>query len=202
MFRLLGKKIFTILYSCFLLNWTYEYQSFHLLATANHLLFMASKFSDFKKLTYWRILILAVSQFNKRIKHYFPHINVCQAVPSDNVLQPNREAMRTATHLSHSGFASVNTEKNVLLSLLYTILSSTPGLNGSESLCCRGFLCPETYSIVKKLFGRYRYTLEDLTFLKRSPDLLNNVKIDQDQLWIIMKPILFYWGCGHFGQVT
>ena len=38
--------------------------------------------------------------------------------------------------------------------------------------------------------------------LKRSPDLLNNVKIGQNQLWLIMKHILFYGGCGHFGQVT
>ena len=34
--------------------------------------------------------------------------------------------------------------------------------------------------------------LEDLTVLKRSPDLLNNVKIGQDQLQLIMKHILFY----------
>ena len=38
--------------------------------------------------------------------------------------------------------------------------------------------------------------------LKRSPDLLNNVKIGQNQLWLIMKHILFYGSCGHFGQVT
>ena len=38
--------------------------------------------------------------------------------------------------------------------------------------------------------------------LKRSPDLLNNVKIGQDQLPLIMKHILFYGGCSHFGQVT
>ena len=44
--------------------------------------------------------------------------------------------------------------------------------------------------------------LEDLMVLKRSPDLLNNVKIGQDQLQHIMKHILFYGGCGHFGQVT
>ena len=44
--------------------------------------------------------------------------------------------------------------------------------------------------------------LEDLTVLKRSPDLLNNVKIGQDQLQLIMKHILFYGGCDHFGQVT
>ena len=44
--------------------------------------------------------------------------------------------------------------------------------------------------------------LEDLTVLKRSPDLLNNVKIGQDQLQLKMKHILFYGGCGHFGQVT
>ena len=38
--------------------------------------------------------------------------------------------------------------------------------------------------------------------MKRSPDLLNNVKIGQDQLWLIMKPILFYGRYSHFGQVT
>ena len=40
--------------------------------------------------------------------------------------------------------------------------------------------------------------LEDLMVPKRSPDLLNNVKIDQDQLQLIMKHILLYGG----GQVT
>ena len=44
--------------------------------------------------------------------------------------------------------------------------------------------------------------LEDLTVLKRSPDLLNNVKIRQDQLQLIMKHILFNGGCCHFGQMT
>ena len=44
--------------------------------------------------------------------------------------------------------------------------------------------------------------LEDLTALKRSPGLLNNVKIGQDQLRLIMKHILVYGGCGHFCQVT
>ena len=38
--------------------------------------------------------------------------------------------------------------------------------------------------------------LEDLTVLKRSPDHLNNVKIGQDQLQLIMKHIMFYGGCG------
>ena len=38
--------------------------------------------------------------------------------------------------------------------------------------------------------------------LKRSPDLLNNAKIGQDQLSLIRKHILFLGGCGHFGQVT
>ena len=44
--------------------------------------------------------------------------------------------------------------------------------------------------------------LEDLTVLKRSPDLLYNVKIGQDQLQLIMTHILFYGGYGHFRQVT
>ena len=35
--------------------------------------------------------------------------------------------------------------------------------------------------------------------LKRSPDLLNNVKIGQDQLRLIMKHIFIYGGYGHFG---
>ena len=51
-------------------------------------------------------------------------------------------------------------------------------------------------------FNQYRTKLEDLTVLKRSPDLLNNVKIGQDQLRLIMKYILFYEGCGHFCQVA
>ena len=38
--------------------------------------------------------------------------------------------------------------------------------------------------------------------LKLSPDLLNNVKIGQDQPQLIMKHILFYAGCAHFSQVT
>ena len=42
--------------------------------------------------------------------------------------------------------------------------------------------------------------LEDLKVLRRSPDLLNNVKIGQGQLQLIMEQILFYHI--HFGQVT
>ena len=38
--------------------------------------------------------------------------------------------------------------------------------------------------------------------LKRSPGLLNNVKISQDQLQLIMKHNSFYEGCGHFCQVA
>ena len=54
----------------------------------------------------------------------------------------------------------------------------------------------------KRFSTEHTYKLEDLTVLKRSPDLLNNVKIGRDQLRLIMKHILFYGGCGHFGQVT
>ena len=36
------------------------------------------------------------------------------------------------------------------------------------------------------------YKLEDLKVLRRSPDLINNVKIGQGQLQLIMKQILFY----------
>ena len=36
------------------------------------------------------------------------------------------------------------------------------------------------------------FKLEDLKVLRRSPDLLNNVKIGQGQLQLIIKQILFY----------
>ena len=54
----------------------------------------------------------------------------------------------------------------------------------------------------RQLRVRHIYKILSLTGLKRSPDLLNNVKIGQDQLQLKMKHILFYGGCGHFGQVT
>ena len=42
--------------------------------------------------------------------------------------------------------------------------------------------------------------LEDLKVLRRSPDLLNNVKISQGHLQLIMKQIVFYdiWGLQPF----
>ena len=56
-------------------------------------------------------------------------------------------------------------------------------------------------------FAEYTYPqfqLEDLKVLRRSPDLLTNVKIGQDQLQLIMEQVLFYhiWGLQTFGQVT
>ena len=53
-------------------------------------------------------------------------------------------------------------------------------------------------------FFKIRLKLEDLKVLRGSPDLLNNVKIGQGQLQLIMEPICFtiYGGCRHFGQVT
>ena len=47
--------------------------------------------------------------------------------------------------------------------------------------------------------------LEDLKDLKRSPYLLNNVKIGQGQLRLIIQTyfvVLPYMGNGHFDQVT
>ena len=58
------------------------------------------------------------------------------------------------------------------------------------------------------MLGNFACHFEDLTLrifkledLKSSPDLLNNVKIGQDQLQLIMK-YFFLWGLQHFGQVT
>ena len=47
--------------------------------------------------------------------------------------------------------------------------------------------------------ARLYIKLEDLKVLRRSPDLLNNVKIGQGQLQLIMEQICFYHI--HFGQM-
>ena len=53
----------------------------------------------------------------------------------DNVFQP--EPLRSGWNtFTLEGLANVYTEENVISSLLYTFLSSTPGLNGNEALCC------------------------------------------------------------------
>ena len=59
------------------------------------------------------------------------------------------------------------------------------------------------YKIRKKIIGN-KLKLEDLKVLKRSPDLLNNVKIGQGQLRLIIQTsfVLPYMDSGHFDQVT
>ena len=52
-----------------------------------------------------------------------------------------------------------------------------------------------TFSNEYNIFNK----LEDLKVLRRSPDLLNNVKIGQGQLQLIKEQICFYHI--HFGQV-
>ena len=50
----------------------------------------------------------------------------------------------------------------------------------------------------------YKIKLEDLKVLKRSPDLLNDVKIGEGQLRLIIQTyfVLPHMGSGHFDQVT
>ena len=69
------------------------------------------------------------------------------------------------------------------------------------TLCSIGIDC--VISDIKGQFYKEIIGLEDLKVLRRSPDLLNNVKIGQGQLQLIMEQILFYHiCCRHFGQVT
>ena len=60
-------------------------------------------------------------------------------------------------------------------------------------------LDPSSNGITKRIF-RNNFELEDLKVLRRSPDHLNNVKIGQGQLQLIMEQILFYhiWGLQTF----
>ena len=53
-------------------------------------------------------------------------------------------------------------------------------------------------------FWKLILKLEDLKVLKRSPDLINNVKIGQGQLRLIIQTyfVLPDIGSGHFDQVT
>ena len=57
------------------------------------------------------------------------------------------------------------------------------------------------YRLASHPLVRMHPKLEDL---KRSPDLLNNVKIGQGQLRLIIQTyfVLPYMGSGHFDQVT
>ena len=60
-----------------------------------------------------------------------------------------------------------------------------------------------TYQVRIMTLASTVFKLEDLKVLRRSPDLLNNVKIGQGQLQLKMEQILFYHiCCRHFGQVT
>ena len=52
------------------------------------------------------------------------------------------------------------------------------------------FCIPVLFIIKLKVAGRI-IKLEDLKVLRRSPDLLNNVKIGQGQLQLLMEQILF-----------
>ena len=64
-----------------------------------------------------------------------------------------------------------------------------------------------SFNFIYKAYFKDLYTklcacthkLEDLKVLRRSPDLLNNVKICQGQLQLIL---FYHGGCSHFGQVT
>ena len=61
-------------------------------------------------------------------------------------------------------------------------------------------IVPEIF-FLKVILKKNQITkLEDLKVLRRSPDLLNNVKIGQGQLQLIMEQILFYhiWGLQTF----
>ena len=53
----------------------------------------------------------------------------------------------------------------------------------------RGFICLKVWWV---RFADFIKKLEDLKVLRRSPDLLNNVKIGHGQLQLITKQILFY----------
>ena len=56
-----------------------------------------------------------------------------------------------------------------------------------------------SFEYPQHMFWLRNKKLEDLKVLRRSPDLLNNVKIGQGQLQLIMEQICFYHI--HFGQV-
>ena len=54
------------------------------------------------------------------------------------------------------------------------------------------------------MVAKIKKKVEDMKVLKRSPDLLNNVKIGQGQLRLIIQTYLLlpYMGNDHFEQVT
>ena len=69
----------------------------------------------------------------KRIKNILVHVLTFTKPECENVLHPEPRSGEGCNTISHGGLANVNTENNVISSLLYTFLSSTPGLNGKPS---------------------------------------------------------------------
>ena len=63
--------------------------------------------------------------------------------------------------------------------------------------------CFKNRTVLKETFNTMKFSkLEDLKVLKRSPDLLNNVKIGQGRLIIQTYFVLPYMGNDHFDQMT
>ena len=73
--------------------------------------------------------------FNK-LKNILFRVLTLAKLECDNVLQPEQRSREGCNTLSHEALANINTENNVILSLFYIFLSSTPGLNDNEALCC------------------------------------------------------------------
>ena len=75
-----------------------------------------------------------------------------------------------------------------------------------QNICLHCVLCFIAVNLTCNMTTFRKEKLEDLKVLKRSPDLLNNVKIRQGQLRLIIETLLFcftiYGGGGFFGQVT
>ena len=74
----------------------------------------------------------------------------------------------------------------------------------NQNICCgyskEPFRWDGSFEHPKRMLKLLCKKLEDLKVLRRSPDLLNNVKIGQGQVQLIMEQILFYhiWGLQTF----
>ena len=68
-----------------------------------------------------------------------------------------------------------------------SLSSFVPNFRILTQVAAEKSLTKKDYKQTDRQTNKHNYRLEELTVLRRSPDLLNNVKIGQDQLRLIMK---------------
>ena len=124
----------------------------------------------------------------------------------NNVTKFHKILIKTIPLREGASFKTVNFHKQRAITA-ESMVRYGPLLNLEEDITVLNNVATFHKFLIKNIPLRERtsfHKLKDLKVLRRSPDHLNNVKIVQGQLQLIMNKLCFtiYGGCSHFGQVT